>query len=636
MRALLLLFLLLPSLAFGGLAFGAESNVFTTPRDSVRLISAANTGPDVQLALQFQLAPGWHIYWSNPGDAGFPPSITAQPPAAFGPLSFPPPALFRQGPVTAYVLSGNVLLAFMAHNAGQSITATASWLVCSDICIPEHASFTLPLTGGPAPQAALFTSPKIIASPFPATIAPDGTLTLTGPTATQVAAAHFFPAAPDMLVNGAPQRLAFTATGLTLGLTLPPGHKPLTGLLELTDPSGVTQSLSLAPAPGTAPAHPPYLLLAFLGGLILNFMPCVFPILAMKAVLLSRLGGADTKIRHEAFGYTFGVLVTMSALGGTLLALRALGAAAGWGFQFQSPIFVALIAWVIFALSLNLAGLFTLSAPAALGRIPAQHSISTGALAVIVATPCSAPFMGSAVAAALAAPPIMALGIFLSLGLGLAAPFLLLASIPRLAHLIPRPGAWMLWLQRALSLPMAATFGWLAWVLFHQTGMPGLLLLLLGAAILALALTRKRQRPLTLALLLLLPLLLPLLRTQAAAPALTLPGATPYTAARLAQLRAAHTPVFIDLTAAWCVTCLVNEATTLKSHAVAATFARHGVALLVGDWTNKNPAITALLAANHRDGVPLYLYYAPGASNPVILPQILTSAEVKAALRGSR
>ena len=627
MRALLLLFLLLP-----GLAFGAASNVFTSPRDSVRLISAANSGPDVQLALQFQLAPGWHIYWSNPGDAGFPPGITAAAPASFGPLTFPPPQLFRQGPVTAYVLSGNVLLPFMAHSAGPSITAAASWLVCSNICIPEHASFTLPLPGGPSAEAALFTGPKIIASPFPATIAPDGTLTLTGPTAAQVAAAHFFPAAPGMLKNGAPQPLAFTASGLTLGLTLAPGHKPLTGLLELTDPSGATQSLTLAPAPGPAPAHPPYLLLAFLGGLILNFMPCVFPILAMKAVLISRLGGVDTKIRHEAFGYTFGVLATMLAMGATLLALRALGTAAGWGFQFQSPIFVALIAWVIFALTLNLAGLFVLSAPAALGRIPAQHSISTGALAVIVATPCSAPFMGSAVAAALAAPPFMALGIFLALGLGLAAPFLLLASIPRLARLIPRPGAWMLWLQRALALPMAATFGWLAWVLFHQTGTPGLLLLLLGAAILAAALTRKGLRPLALALL----LLLPLLRTQAAAPALTLPGAMPYTAARLAQLRAAKTPVFIDLTAAWCVTCLVNEATTLKNPGVEAAFAATRTALLVGDWTNKNPAITALLAANQRDGVPLYLYYAPGASTPLILPQILTAAAVRAALRGSR
>ena len=506
--------------------------------------------------------------------------------------------------------------------------ATAKWLVCSDICIPEHATFTLPLTGGPSPEASLFTPPKTIPSPFPATIAPDGILTLTGPTSAQVATAHFFPTAQGTLVNSAPQPLAFTPTGLTLSLTLLPNHPQLTGILELTDPTGATQSLTLAPTVGPPPTHPPYLLLAFLGGLILNFMPCVFPILAMKAVLISRLGGAETKIRHEAFGYTFGVLITMLALGGILLTLRALGTAAGWGFQFQSPIFVAIIAWVIFALTLNLAGLFEIVSPAALGRVPAQHSISTGALAVIVATPCSAPFMGTAVAAALAAPPLTAIGIFLSLGLGLSAPFLLLASIPRLALFIPRPGPWMLYLQRALALPMAATFAWLAWVLFHQTGTPGFLLLLTGAALLTLALTRKNLRPLALVPL----LLLPLLRTQLLAPALTLPGAQPYTAAALAQLRTAQTPVFIDLTAAWCVTCLVNEATTLKNPAVQAAFAQHHVALLVGDWTNKNPAITALLAANHRDGVPLYLYYPPGAATPVILPQILRPDAVQTAL----
>ncbi len=623
MRALLLLFLLLPNLAFG-----AASNFFTSPRDTVRLISATNTGPNVQLALQFTLAPGWHIYWSNPGDAGLPPQLTPTTPASFGPLNFPPPELLTQGPVTAYVLSGNALLPFTATNAAQSITATASWLVCSDICIPEHATFTLPLPGGQSTEAALFTPPKIIPSPFPATIAPDGTLTLTGPTSAQVAAAHFFPTAQGTLINSAPQPLTFTATGLTLTLPLLPNHRQLTGILELTDPTGATQSLALVPTPGPALPRPPYLLLAFLGGLILNFMPCVFPILAMKAVLISRLGGAETKIRHEAFGYTFGVLITMLALGGILLTLRALGTAAGWGFQFQSPIFVALIAWVIFALTLNLAGLFEIVSPAALGRVPAQHSISTGALAVIVATPCSAPFMGTAVAAALAAPPLMALGIFLSLGLGLAAPFLLLASIPRLAHFIPRPGAWMLYLQRALALPMAATFAWLAWVLFHQTGTPGFLLLLAGAALLTLALTRKNLRPLALIPL----LLLPLLRTQLLAPALTLPGAAPYTAARLTQLRTAQTPVFIDLTAAWCVTCLVNEATTLKNPAVQSAFATHHIALLVGDWTNKNPAITALLAANHRDGVPLYLYYPPGAAAPLILPQILRPDAVQTAL----
>ena len=626
MRFLAFLFLLLP-----GLAFGATSNVFTSPRDTARLISASNTPGQLQLALQFQLAPNWHIYWSNPGDAGLPPAITPIAPTTFSPFSFPPPSLLLQGPIAAYVLSGAVLLPFTATHAPNTITAPANWLVCSDICVPEHANFTLPLTGGPSPEATLFTPTQIVPSPFPARIAPDGTLTLTGPTSAQVAAAHFFPSAPGILVNNAPQPLSFTPTGLALKLPLLPHSSPPIGLIELTDKSGATQALSLTPTPGPALTHPPYLLLAFLGGIILNLMPCVFPILALKALAIARLG-AGTKIRREALGYTAGILIAMLALAGILLTLRAFGTAAGWGFQFQSPIFVALIAWILLTAALNLAGLFEIPVPAAFRHLHPQNSLFTGILAVIVATPCTAPFMGSAIAAALIAPAPTALGIFLALGLGLALPFLLLALIPGFAAFIPRPGPWMRHLQRLLSLPLAATCLWLAWVLYRQTGPTGPMLLLLGALILTLALTVKKLRPLGLAAL----LLLPFLHTEAGAKPLTLPGALPYTAARLAALRAGNTPVFIDLTAAWCVTCLVDEATTLSSPGVQSAFAAHHVALLVGDWTNKNPAITALLTANNRDGVPLYLYYPPNNAPPVILPQILDPAIVKSAISSAQ
>jgi len=311
-------------------------------------------------------------------------------------------------------------------------------------------------------------------------------------------------------------------------------------------------------------------------------------------------------------------------LAGALLGLRAFGVAAGWGFQFQYPGFVAVIAWLIFALALNLAGVFEF--PAVLGRLPARHSFATGALAVAVATPCTAPFMGAAIAAALRAPVVMALGIFMALGLGLAAPFVVLAFVPGLARVLPRPGGWMLGLQRALSVPMAATFVWLGWVLERQAGMAGLAVLVAGAAVLVI--TLRRARVLALAVL----LLVPLLHGQAGA-ALTLPGAEPYSAERLAALRAAGTPVFVDLTAAWCVTCLVNEASTLKNPGVQDAFAARHVAVLVGDWTQRNPGITALLAENHRDGVPLYLYYAPGAAGPVMLPQVLDPAVVKEIIR---
>ena len=495
-----------------------------------------------------------------------------QAPTTFGPLRFPPPALFLQGPVAAYVLSGNVLLPFTAQHVGTSVQANASWLVCSNICVPEQTHFSLPLTGGPSAEAALFTPPQIAPSPFAAKISPDGTLSVTGPTARQVVSARFFPTTQNLLVNAAPQKLSFTAAGLRLKLKLlQPQHSKLSGVLELTDRAGNMQALDLTATPGPNPAHPPYLLLALLGGLILNLMPCVFPILAMKALAIARLGGAAAqKIRHEALGYTAGVLVAMLLLGSALLALRALGSSVGWGFQFQSPIFVALVAWLIFAATLNLAGLFELSAPAALGRIPAQHSFLTGVLAVIIATPCTAPFMGGAVAAALTAPAPYALGIFGALGLGLALPFLLLALAPRLAGFVPRPGAWMLWLQRALAIPMAGTFLWLAWVLSRQAGPRGLTVLAGGAAILLLSLTMRRLRPLALICL----LLLPLLHGTADARPLSWPDAEPYSAARLAELRAEHQPVFVDLTAAWCVTCLVNEATTLSTPAMQADFCR--------------------------------------------------------------
>jgi thiol:disulfide interchange protein DsbD len=623
MRWLLLLLMLLPCMASA-----ATSNVFTSSRATVRLISASNAASngEIQLGLKFQLTPGWHIYWSNPGDAGLAPQITLAAPAIAGPFSFPPPELLLQGPVAAYVLSGNVLLPFTATHAGSAVQATAFWLVCRDVCVPEHASFSLTLPGGPSAEAAHFIGKPVVASPFPATIAPNGSLTIAGLTRAQVSSARFFPDAAGAILNGAPQKLSFSAAGLTLRLRPAPGFdagKPLSGLLELTDPSGAMQAIQLTATPGPAPATAPLLLwlgLALLGGLILNLMPCVFPVLAMKAFAITRFSGAGiAHIRREALGYTAGVLTAMLASGLILIALRAMGGDFGWGFQFQSPIFVALTAWLIFALGLNLAGIFEISLPAKLAHLHYHGSFFTGLLAVLTATPCTAPFMGGAVAAALAAPWPAALGIFLCLGIGLAAPFLVLAILPMLASKLPRPGAWMLQLQRALSLPMFATFIWLAWVMLHEAGTTALLLLGLGAAVIGATLASKKLRPAAILAL----LTLPFLHTTQATASLSLPNAEPYTAARLAALRAANIPVFVDLTAAWCVTCLVNEHSTLTSSAVQSAFAARHIQTLVGDWTNRNPAITRLLQSNNRDGVPLYLYYPAGAA-PIALPQILT------------
>jgi thiol:disulfide interchange protein DsbD len=629
MRFLLLCFLLL----FPRLALAAASAAFTSPQDEVRLISATNAAQNgtVKLALAFKLKPGWHIYWKNPGDAGLPPQVMAAPPVTLGAISFPPPEFFSQGGVGAYVLSGHVILPFTAAGVGgKRLVVQARWLVCSDICIPEQAAFTLTLNGGASAEAGLFpTAPSTVPSPYPAHFTPDGTLSLAGVTAAQVKSARFFPESANVLMNDLPQPLSFNADGLRLQLPLTgPARASLSGVLELTDPSGQMLALALSATLAPPATHAPWWLLALAGGLILNLMPCVFPVLAMKAVAFARLGGAaHGHIRREALGYTAGVLVCMAALGGVLLGVRAAGGTAFWGFQFQSPIFVALAGWVILAAGLSLAGLFHLSMPGFLGRVPAQHSFFTGLLAVLVATPCTAPFMGAAIAAALTLPPLPAMGLFLALGLGLALPILTLAFVPQLAASLPRPGRWMAIVQKLLAIPMFATFVWLAWVLFRQAGAPGLALLLLGAAALGLTLPRRPGFAV------LVLVLLPFFHAAPAGAALTLPGAQPYSAATLASLRAAGRPVFIDLTAAWCITCQVNERSTLTAAPVQTLFKSKNVAVLVGDWTNRNPAITEFLTANHRAGVPLYVYYPPDG-DAEILPQILTPGVVENALSG--
>lgn len=534
MRFLLcLLFLFLPRLALA-----AEGTAFIAPGLKVELLRHGPTQSDsIPLALAFSLQPGWHIYWKQPGDAGFPPSVTAQKPVTLSPLAFPPPQLLVQDGLKSNILTGQVLLPFTAtHVTGDTLKITARWLACATQCVPGHADFTLPL--------------------------------------------------------------ATSAQGLD---------------------AAVPAAVPASRAGGSLPLW----LLALLGGLILNLMPCVFPVLAMKAVSFARLGGAaHGHIRREALGYGAGVVVSMLALGILLLGLRAAGRLAFWGFQFHTPIFVALMAWVLLTVGLSFAGLFHFSVPLAVRRLPAQNSFATGLLAVLVAAPCTAPFMGVAVAAALTMKMLPALGLFAMLGLGMALPILALGFVPHLASALPRPGRWMLWVQRILSVPLFASFMWLGWVLFRQTGFTGLLLLLLGALVLLAALPRR-------------PLMgfavlafLPFLHLSSTVQPLTLAGARPYTAQTLATLRAQKQAVFVDLTAAWCITCQVNEHGTLEAKSVQDLFQAQKITLLVGDWTERNPAITALLRRYHHAGVPLYLYY-PAGGEALILPQLLTPAIVE-------
>lgn len=655
------------------LAHAAESNRVTSSRATVSLVSATNaaTGTSLKLGLLFRLKPDWHIYWSDPGDAGEPPGITITSPkgATSGPFAYPAPHWLVASGVGDYTETGTALLPFTLHlpQAGTTrITATADWLVCNpQICVPEHGAFTLTLPGGAgaSPQAPLFAQAAAEMprpSPFHATIAPDGILAITGPGLDRAAVrtAHLFPDDPAAIANAAPQTLGFVKGGFTLALHPADAKKPLkslAGVLEITDPSGQTQALRIAAQPGAPPPPltrtPWYVWIggALLGGLILNLMPCVFPVLAIKALAVARLGHDDrARARAESLAYTAGAILAMLALGGVLLALRAAGSAVGWGFQFQSPAFIAVMAWLIFTVGLNFAGAFEIAGLENLGAGLAARggligSFATGLLAVVVATPCTAPFMAGALAAALAAPVILGLSIFAALGLGIALPFLLIALSPGIARLLPRPGAWMDVLRQFLAFPMFATVIWLLWVMALEAGAGGVLIVgagavLIGFAVWLLRFRRRAARSLAIVALiaaaLLLPRIIPAGVTGRATSA-ALPSAVAFSPETLARLRAAGKPVFIDMTAAWCITCQVNERVALAPARVQAAFRAHHVTLMTGDWTRRDPAITRYLAAHGRDGVPLYLFYPPDHAPPEILPQILTPSIVTSAIAGS-
>ena len=679
----LLLALLLVLLA--PLARAGESAPVRSPQATASLVAAAAAvapGKAVELGLRLRLAPGWHGYWRNPGDAGAPPEIRLLAPegAEAGPIRWPAPARIPTGPLVSFGYEGEVLLPFratvptgLAPGGRLAIEAEASWLVCAELCIPEEGRFRLELPIEASPRADAQLAPLFAAaeaampraSPWAAGAALQGrggSLTLTGEALgpDSVKAATFFPAEGGLLDHAAPQPLTLQPGRLTLGLTRPEGAPmpaSLEGVLVLTDAGGQRSAYAVSAPVGAAPVAAAALplgralLSAFLGGLILNLMPCVFPILAMKAMALARLSGAArAAVRAHAASYTLGVLASFLALAGLLIGLRAAGIAAGWGFQFTAPAFVAALAWLIFAVGLNLSGVYAIAGPvgaggALAGRGGHAGSFMTGVLAVLVATPCTAPFMAAAIGTALALPAPQTLAVFAALGLGLAAPYALLGLVPGLAALLPRPGAWMERLRQGLAFPMYGAAAWLAWVLAQQAGPDGLALLLAGAVLIGFAAWalgaaqrgagRGRWAGRALAGLAALGALALLPGLTTAPPAAAEAGSEPWSAARVAALQAEGRPVFVDLTAAWCITCKVNEQLVLRSGPVQEAFAARRLAYLKGDWTNGDAAIGALLRAHGREGVPLYLLYPAGGGAPAVLPQLLTEGLVLQALRGA-
>ncbi|HWL80597.1 MAG TPA: protein-disulfide reductase DsbD domain-containing protein [Roseomonas sp.] len=681
-------------LALAGPARALESAPVRSERATMTLAAEVDSvvpGQPFRLGLRQVLAPGWHTYWRNAGDAGAPPEISFTAPEGTQTTGFdwPAPQRIPFGPLVNYGYENHVLLpltvtppASLKPGEVFTLEAQANWLVCEQVCVPEEGSFRLdfPVEAAARPDPALaeaFREAEAALprpSPWKASLGfegESGALRLDGAdlTPATVREASFFPAEPTVLNHAAPQPLSLAGGALRLGLTrgaapLPPG--PVEGVVVLTDAAGSRGAYSLSATPGPVPAAleaaaPAGLglwqaaLLAALGGLILNLMPCVFPILAMKAMALARLSGAARDaVRGHAASYTAGVLLCFLALAGLLLALRAGGIVAGWGFQFTAPAFVAGMGWLMLAVGLNLSGVFHVDGPVGAGAGLAARgghlgSFGTGALAVLVATPCTAPFMATAIGAGLAMPPAATLVIFAAMGLGMASPYALLAVAPGLAGLLPRPGTWMERLKEFLAFPMYGAALWLLWVLAQQVGPEGLAAALAGAlavgfAAWALGAAQRAHTPggrrlgwaggalALLAALATLPGLATAPTARAGAVAAADDGAEPWSAVRLAALRAEGRPVFVNLTAAWCITCKVNERMALDTEAVRAAFVRQGIAYLKGDWTDGNATLAAELRAHGRAGVPLYLVYPAGGGEPVMLPQILTEGIVLRAI----
>ena len=700
--------LVLPILVLAASLSAALAQGLRTPPDLVRssLVAepAAVAGAQpFTLAVRMQVKPGWHVYWRNPGDSGLPPEVTWTLPAGFnaGALQWPAPERIPIATLMNYGYEGEVTLlvpvtpppSLDPANPVQ-IQAKLTYLVCETECVPGSADLALTLpVGEPRPDpdnAVLFVRARA-ALPTPAlwplSLSSQGdTLQLdfaaSGLKPDTIRNAAYFPYAETAIDNAAAQLMAVDGTGLhlTVARSSPTEAAPtaLPGVLTLDE---VTESgsrrlafaygdepvLPTATAPPdpvaaspTGAAAPEFDLLtfaaaaafAFLGGLILNLMPCVFPVLSIKVLSLVRHAGeGPARLRLHGFAYTAGVLASFLGLAGVLIALKGGGAAIGWGFQLQSPLVVAGLAYLLFAMGLNLSGVVEVGGRlAGVGdRLARRSGLSgsffTGVLATLVATPCTAPFMGSAVGFALTQSAAVALAVFASLGLGLALPFLALTLWPPALRALPRPGAWMETLKQVLAFPVYATVAWLVWVLAQQVDPRGLLAALIGLVLVgfsAWAWERGRaaapgarriaQVSAALALIAVVALVSTLPQDRATPTAQAAAGGIePFTQARLDALAAAHKPAFVNMTAAWCITCAVNETTSLSTKAVRAALAERGITYLKGDWTNQNPEITRLLEKHGRSGVPLYLLYK-GAGEPQVLPQILTEGTVLQAL----
>ena len=692
-------------------AQGVPTAVVSTPQLRAELVAHApqgvQAGQPVWVGLQLTHQPEWHTYWRNPGDSGLPTQIELNLPAGItaGEVQWPLPQKLKAGNLTNYGFEKTVLLAVpltVTHafkpNASQTLDLQvhANWLVCRLECIPQEGDFALriPVNSSYAPQAAAFDAlqaqqPQSLPNAKVSTSfdAQRLVLQVSGlPASLQGQILSVFPNTPELVESATEQHTHASQSwqGDVWTVQLPLSNLRLNdpkhvGFLLTTGAGAARQGFEISapvtqawPAVSelpvlTTPAVAPVvndegtvgfvlaLLGAFVGGLILNLMPCVLPVLAIKLLGFAQHSRAHRAHRVAGMAYTAGVVLSFLALGAGVLALRAAGEQLGWGFQLQSPAVVSVLAAFFTLIALNLFGLFEFGhiLPSRVTSFQYKHPVMdaalSGVLAVAVASPCTAPFMGASLGLAMTLPAWQALSIFVVMGLGLAAPYLLASFVPAVARVLPHPGPWMVTLRQLLAFPMLATVVWLLWVLGQQTSLDAAMFALGGLLLLATFIwSLKQHTPAARGLAWLMAAVLawgalnfaeelkaPANTTTANSASATTSSThntwQPWSEAAVAQSLAQGRPVFVDFTAAWCVTCQINKKSTLSNSDVLADLATRQVMLMRADWTRRDPAITAALTALGRSGVPVYVLYAPGKA-PLVLSELLSVSKIKEAL----
>lgn len=668
---------------------GLAAPIMAQSQVRASLVSAqmsVQPGRPFTVALRMEHEPHWHSYWLNAG-TGYPTHLKWDLPAGWnaGAIQWPTPILIKdaQGNITGHGYDGVLYLPITVTapanaKTGEDVVlkAAANWLMCADICIPGKADvgLTLPVSADtPKPDAEVQAELAKMPMPHDAqgwhvAASKDAKTTMLYVAGPDVIGDPHFYSESEFIQYDKPQQVTGTSQKLALSLPIAADSRELpgklVGLLAYTDGSGAYRGLKVdvpfssanmeaAAIGGTAAAatlSAGIVVLAFLGGLILNLMPCVFPVLGIKVVgFVNEAGSERRKVTLHGLAFTLGVLLSFWVLAGALAALRAGGQQLGWGFQLQSAPFVFVLAVVLLVFALSLSGVFEfgLRATGVGAHLQMKSgfggSFFTGVLATVVATPCSAPFLAPALGAALALPIAQSFVVFTFIAIGLSAPYLLLSIFPQAVNLLPKPGRWMETFKQAMAFPLYATVGYLIWVLAGQTSESGLLSALLGLTVIALAVWLygrynslgaggTRARIVRVGALVLLVVGVNLGWPQAARPSDIV--WEPWSVARIEQLRREGRAIYVDFTARWCATCQANKEVVFSSSEVKDYFRLHNIATLKADWTNSDPLITAELAKWNRSAVPFDLVYLPGTAEPRVLPEILTPSIVLAAVKG--